>query len=66
MSVRLDDLRTRGLMIYQDSELFCFGTDAILLARTCAISAAMLQKRSQKCLQNIPRQKRLPQNTPAT
>ena len=35
MSVRLDDLRTRGLMIYQDSELFCFGTDAILLADFC-------------------------------
>lgn len=35
MSVRLDDLKIRGLMIYQDSDLFRFGTDAVLLADFC-------------------------------
>lgn len=35
MSKRLDDLKVHGLMIYQDSDLFCFGTDAVLLADFC-------------------------------
>lgn len=29
---RIDDLQRKGLRIIQDSELFCFGTDAVLLA----------------------------------
>lgn len=29
---RIDDLQRNGLKIIQDSELFCFGTDAVLLA----------------------------------
>ncbi len=29
---RIDDLQLNGLRIIQDSELFCFGTDAVLLA----------------------------------
>ena len=29
---RIDDLQLKGLRIIQDSELFCFGTDAVLLA----------------------------------
>lgn len=29
---RIDDLQLKGLKIIQDSELFCFGTDAVLLA----------------------------------
>ena len=30
--IRLDDLQVGGLKIYQDSDSFCFGTDAVLLA----------------------------------
>ncbi len=30
--IRLDDLQYKGLKIYQDTEEFCFGTDAVLLA----------------------------------
>lgn len=30
--IRLDDLHVGGLKIYQDSDSFCFGTDAVLLA----------------------------------
>lgn len=30
--IRLDDLHIGGLKIYQDSDSFCFGTDAVLLA----------------------------------
>lgn len=30
--LRLDDLQYKGLKIYQDTEEFCFGTDAVLLA----------------------------------
>ena len=29
---RIDDLQLKGLSIIQDTELFCFGTDAVLLA----------------------------------
>ena len=29
---RIDDLQLKGLKILQDTELFCFGTDAVLLA----------------------------------
>ncbi|MEG0257125.1 MAG: methyltransferase [Christensenella sp.] len=29
---RIDDLQLKGLRIIQDSDLFCFGTDAVLLA----------------------------------
>lgn len=29
---RLDDLQTDGMIIYQDPEKFCFGTDAVILA----------------------------------
>ncbi len=29
---RIDDLQLKGLKIIQDTELFCFGTDAVLLA----------------------------------
>lgn len=32
---RLDDLVVHGLKIYQDGDLFCFGTDAVLLADFC-------------------------------
>lgn len=35
MSVRLDDLKIHNLMIYQDSALFRFGTDAVLLSDFC-------------------------------
>ena len=30
--IRIDDLQYKGLKIYQDTEEFCFGTDAVLLA----------------------------------
>lgn len=30
--IRLDDLHVGGLKIYQDSDSFCFGTDAVLLS----------------------------------
>lgn len=30
--LRLDDLQMNGLKLYQDSDYFCFGTDAVLLA----------------------------------
>lgn len=30
--IRIDDLQYKGLRIYQDTEEFCFGTDAVLLA----------------------------------
>ena len=29
---RIDDLQLKGLKIIQDTDLFCFGTDAVLLA----------------------------------
>lgn len=32
MSERIDDLQYKGLKLIQDTELFCFGTDAVLLA----------------------------------
>lgn len=32
MSLRLDDLGVENLKIWQDKDLFCFGTDAVLLA----------------------------------
>ncbi len=31
-SYRLDDLQTDGMIIYQNPEKFCFGTDAVILA----------------------------------
>lgn len=34
--LRLDDLMTRGWKIWQDTDEFCFGTDAILLASFAA------------------------------
>ena len=30
--IRIDDLQYKGLKIYQDTDEFCFGTDAVLLA----------------------------------
>ncbi len=37
---RIDDLQLKGLKIIQDTELFCFGTDAVLLADFAACRAA--------------------------
>ena len=32
MSIKLDDLQCSNLRIYQDTERFCFGMDAVLLS----------------------------------
>lgn len=36
-NLRIDDLQFNGLRIFQDPNLFCFGTDAVLLADFCKI-----------------------------
>lgn len=36
---RTDDLQLKGLRILQDSDLFCFGTDAVLLADFAKVNA---------------------------
>jgi tRNA1(Val) A37 N6-methylase TrmN6 len=37
MSERIDDLQISGLKLIQDTDLFCFGTDAVLLANFCKV-----------------------------
>ena len=32
MNLRLDDLQIKDYYIYQDTDTFCFGVDAVLLA----------------------------------
>ena len=34
--LRIDDLQYKGLKLYQDTNGFCFGTDAVLLAAFAA------------------------------
>ena len=36
MNIRLDDLQTKGYFIYQDTDSFCFGIDAVLLSSFAA------------------------------
>lgn len=38
MDLRIDDLQINGLKLMQDKSLFCFGTDAVLLANFAKIS----------------------------
>lgn len=38
MDLRIDDLQINGLKLMQDKNLFCFGTDAVLLANFAKIS----------------------------
>lgn len=39
MSERIDDLQYKGLKLIQDTDLFCFGTDAVLLASFCEVKS---------------------------
>ena len=36
MNLRLDDLQIKNYYIYQDTDSFCFGVDAVLLANFMA------------------------------
>ena len=40
MTLRLDDTGFGGLMLYQETEAFCYGIDAVLLADFAAETAA--------------------------
>ena len=42
MNIRLDDLQTKGYQIYQDTDSFCFGIDAVLLS---AFAAEYIRKK---------------------
>lgn len=39
MAERIDDLQVNGLKLIQDSDKFCFGTDAVELANFCEVSS---------------------------
>ena len=41
MSIKLDDLQCSNLRIYQDTERFCFGRDAVLLSGFAEIKRNM-------------------------
>ena len=55
--LRIDDLQYKGLKLYQDTDGFCFGTDAVLLAAFARIekgSALRIYAREtalSRCLQ---------------
>lgn len=52
MNIRLDDLQTNGYFIYQDSDAFCFGIDAVLLSSYAAKDVRKKDRAADLCSGN--------------